>query len=383
MIDIVMSCGPLVLGHAHPEVVRAIEQQARLGSTFYYLNSEAVRLAERIVELVPCAEAVKFCASGSDATFSALRLARFATGRDMILRFDGGYLGSHDYGRVTDDGGPPAAGRDGIPRAVASDVLTCPFNDLAEATRIAEAHRDSVAAVVLEPVQRAIEPAPGFLPGLRGLCDRIGALLVFDEVVTGFRLALGGAQEVYGVVPDLCALGKALGGGLPIGAVAGRRDVIELAAARPVDVSPLSRDPFVYISGSTHGNPLSCAAGLATLDVLQRTDGIARMATLGRLLGRRLLDVSGRLDVPLRILGPGPFIEPVFGPGGVVDQRTYDAQNRAASRAFGLELVRCGVFTCPGTKMYLSTAHTEADIEQIVGAAETAMRRVVRQGLLG
>ncbi|MFI1030336.1 aspartate aminotransferase family protein [Streptomyces sp. NPDC020951] len=377
LIDLVMSCGPLVLGHAHPRVVEAVERQLRDGTTYYYLNASAARLAQRIVELVPCADAVKFCASGSDATFSALRLARRATGRDMILKFDGGYLGSHDYGRAVEG---PACG--GVPAAVAADVLHAPFNDLAQATRVAEAHRERLAAIIVEPVQRAIEPAPGFLAGLRAVCNRIGAVLVFDEVVTGFRLALGGAQELYGVIPDLCALGKALGGGLPIGAVAGRRELIELAAARPIEAAARSHEPEVYVSGSTLGNPLSCAAGLATLRVLEDEDGISRMAESGRALRERLLDVAAEFDVELQVIGPGAFIEPVFGPGPVVDQRSYEEQDRVASRAFGLELIRAGVFAYPGFKMYLSTAHDQRDLDEVADRARAAMRRVRDDGLL-
>ncbi|MGW2050250.1 aspartate aminotransferase family protein [Streptomyces sp. NPDC001858] len=376
LIDLVMSCGPLVLGHAHPRVVEAVERQLRDGTTYYYLNAPAARLAQRIVELVLCADAVKFCASGSDATFSALRLARRATGRDMILKFDGGYLGSHDYGRAVEG---PASG--GIPAAVAADVLHAPFNDLAQATRLAEAHRDRLAAIIVEPVQRAIEPAPGFLAGLRAVCDRIGAVLVFDEVVTGFRLALGGAQALYGVVPDLCALGKALGGGLPIGAVAGRRELIELASARPIEAAR-SHEPDVYVSGSTLGNPLSCAAGLATLRVLEDEDGISRMAESGRALRERLLGVAAEFDVALQVIGPGAFIEPVFGTGPVVDQKSYEEQDRVASRAFGLELIRAGVFAYPGFKMYLSTAHDQRDLDEVADRARTAMRRVRDLGLL-
>lgn len=377
LIDLVMSCGPLVLGHAHPRVVEAVEQQVRKGTTFYYLNDQAIWLAERIVELVPCAEAVKYCASGSEATFSALRLARRATGRDVVLKFDGGYLGSHDYGLA---GTQSVSG--GIPPEVAATVISAPFNDLQATIRLAEAHAERLAAIVVEPVQRAIEPVTGFLEGLRNLCDRLGTLLIFDEVVTGFRLALGGAQEAYGVSPDLCALGKALGGGLPLGAVAGRGELIAFAAARPIQATRTSHDPDVYVSGSLLGNPLSCAAGLATLRVLEDEDGINHLGASGRELRDRLLAVATELDVNLRVIGPGPFIEPVFGTGPILDHQTYEEQNRVASQAFGLELIRTGVFTYPGFKMYLSTALSQRDLEDIHERARLAMRRVQEADLL-
>src|SRR3954468_18517059 len=202
-IDFVLGSGPMVLGHAHPRVVAAIQAQAARGTQFFVLNDQAIRLANRIAEFVPCAEAVKFLADGSEATFYALRLARAFTGRDLVLKFEGGFHGHQDYGLhgVTPKqrSNYPRALPDsaGIPAGVSKTVLVAPFTDLAAATEIARAHADRLAAIIVEPVQRALLPAEGFLAGLRALADRVGALLVFDEVVTGFRLALGGAQERF------------------------------------------------------------------------------------------------------------------------------------------------------------------------------------------
>jgi glutamate-1-semialdehyde 2,1-aminomutase len=377
-VDYVLGSGPMVLGHAHPEVVGALQGQLRLGTTFYYLNDKATRLAEKIVELVPCAEAVKFCGSGTEATFYALRIARAATGRDTILKFSGGYHGAHDYGlHVLGAGGEVERESDGIPPGVTDSVLVAPFNDLEATRELAEANRERLAAIIVEPVQRAIPPRPGFLQGLRQLCDSTGALLVFDEVVTGFRLRLGGAQEEFGVEPDLCALAKAMGGGLPIAAVAGSRDLIELTVP-----GRGSKDRPVYMGNTLNGNPLAAAAGLATLEVLQEEDGPAHIAATGTLLHQGLHEVAARLDVPLHVVGPPSFGDPMIGDGEVYDLASYNSQNLAAATAFGVELVRRGIFVMPGFKMYVSTAHTPAQIEMTVESAYDALKAVRDRGLI-
>ena len=376
-VDYVLGSGPLILGHAHPRILEALREQAARGTTYYYLNEPALRLAERIVELVPCAEAVKLCSSGTEATFYALRIARAATGRDTVLKFAGGYHGSHDYGLHTLGDSGIEAESEGIPAGVTDSVVVTPFNDLPAATKLAEANRSRLAAIIVEPVQRAILPAPGFLQGLRDICDRTGALLVFDEVVTGFRLALGGAQEVYGVQPDLCALAKAMGGGLPLAAVAGRRELIQMTVPRD---SP--KDRSVYMGNTLNGNPLACAAGLAAIDTLEEEDGCAQIASTGNQLAAGLQEVAGRLSVPLQVIGPPAFADPVIGDGDVHDQASYLAQNREASVAFGVELVRRGIFVNPGFKMYISSAHSEEHVEFTVETAFDALKAVRDRGLL-
>jgi glutamate-1-semialdehyde 2,1-aminomutase len=376
-VDYVLGSGPLILGHAHPRILEALREQAARGTTYYYLNEPALRLAERIVELVPCAEAVKLCSSGTEATFYALRIARAATGRDTVLKFAGGYHGSHDYGLHTLGDSGIEAESEGIPAGVTDSVVVTPFNDLPAATKLAEANRSRLAAIIVEPVQRAILPAPGFLQGLRDICDRTGALLVFDEVVTGFRLALGGAQEVYGVQPDLCALAKAMGGGLPLAAVAGRRELIQMTVPRD---SP--KDRSVYMGNTLNGNPLACAAGLAAIDTLEEEDGCSQIAATGSQLAAGLQEVAGRLSVPLQVIGPPAFADPVIGDGDVHDQASYLAQNREASVAFGVELVRRGIFVNPGFKMYISTAHSEEHVEFTVETAFDALKAVRDRGLL-
>src|SRR5262249_30112284 len=240
------------------------------------------RFAAGIAALVGCAQGVKLGGDGAEATFYALRLARAFTGRDLVLKFEGAYHGHHDYAlhglKPTRDANYPLAQPDsaGIPAGVSSTVLIAPYNDLDTTMQLVEPVADRLAAIIGEPVQRSLMPKAGFLAGLRALCDRTGALLVFDEVVTGFRLALGGAQEVFGVEPDVCSLGKVIGGGLSLAAVAGRRDVLELTVPnRPND------GRSVYMSGTLNGNPPAAAAGLAPLDVLAEEDGAAPVRATG------------------------------------------------------------------------------------------------------
>lgn len=382
-IDLVIGSGPMVLGHGHPRVVDAVQRQAARGTALYVLNDTAVELAEKVTALVPGAEAVKFTSSGAEATFYALRLARAFTQRVRVLKFEGAYHGHHDYAlhALKPSGAPafPLAQPDsaGIPPALSADVLIAPYNDLEKTTEIASAAGGELAAIIVEPVQRAIEPRPGFLAGLRQLCDRIGALLVFDEVVTGFRLSLGGAQEHYGVRADLGAFGKILGGGLPLAAVAGRRDVLELS-----DPAHPRADQRVYLSGTLNGNPLAAAAGIATLDALAEEDGPASLERIGRRMADAVEAKAERLGMPLRFIGPGAFPEPIFGGGDVVDYRSYVATDRRAAVAFGYELLRRGVFVHPGTKFYAALPQGEKELDRIVEASEDALTAVRDLGLV-
>lgn len=382
-IDFILGSGPMLIGHAHPRVVAAIQDQATRGTTFYAMNDVAPRLAERISELVPCAEAVKFVSDGTEATFYALRLARAFTGRTLVLKFEGGYHGTHDYAlhglKSTRGHNDPVATPDsaGIPAEVSTTVLVAPYNDLDAVTRLVQPVADQIAAIIVEPVQRSIMPRPGFLAGLRALSDRIGALLIFDEVVTGFRLAHGGGQQMFGVKPDLCSLGKAIGGGLPMAAVAGRRDILDLSVPdRPAD------GRYVYLSGTLNGNPLAAAAGLATLDVLQEENGPDKLAETGTKIIAGLKDAARRLSVPLQMIGPPAFSEPVFGEGDIRDYQSYAATNRAAAKQFGIELLKRGIFAHPASKLYLSTAHDDQHIEMLCTVAHEAMRVVRDKGLL-
>ncbi|MHB1625997.1 MAG: aspartate aminotransferase family protein [Candidatus Dormibacteria bacterium] len=379
-IDYTLGSGPLIVGHAHPRVVEAITEQARLGTHFYAMNEQAIRLAERITSAIPGVEAVKFCSDGSEATFFAIRCARAFTGRSVIVRFEGAYHGYHDYALPGYPGRPGGYGRvgtryEGVPAAVADTVVVAPFNDLAATEQLVGACGEDVAAVIVEPIQRAIMPAAGFLGGLRQLCDRIGALLIFDEVVTGFRTEGGSAQVAYGVTPDLTALGKAIGGGLPLAAIVGRREIVALTVP-----SVESSEQRVFMSGTLNGNPLGAAAGLATLGVVDEVGGIEKMAGYGRSLAAGILKLSQRYDQPMKILGPGPFFEVVFGDREVTDYASYARTNRRMAVEFGLAMMRRGMYAVPGAKWYFSTEHTGEDLERTLVAVDECLAELVKGG---
>jgi glutamate-1-semialdehyde 2,1-aminomutase len=381
--DYVMGSGPMVLGHAHPRVVAAIAEQAGRGTQFYQVNEKAHELAERICRLVPCAQSVRFCSDGSEATFYALRLARAFTCRSKVLKFDGSYHGHHDYAKqvlhvghgVNEARSTPDSA--GIPEEISKSVIIAPYNDIQRARELLEPISSDVAAIIVEPVQRGFMPAPGFLEGLRELADSSGALLIFDEVVTGFRLAIGGAQELFGVTPDLCALGKILGGGLPVGAVAGRADVLELTVpSRPND------GRSVFMSGTLNGNPLGCAAGLATLDVIEEEQVPAKLHQNGLALREGLISIAQKLSIPFSVIGAPAFQQAVFGEVLVENAADHAKSKLSAARQFGVELVRNGVLVVPGSKFYISLAHEQIIQEAFLEAAYKSMLTVRDHGLL-
>ncbi len=376
-IDYVLGSGPMVLGHCHPEVVAAIIRQATKGATFYALNDVAVALGEKIVGAAPCAEAIKFCGSGAEATFYALRLARAATGRTKVLKFEGGYHGHHDYAMMsvtpTRLAPFPAAVPDsaGIPEDIERHVLVAPFNDLEATLDIVTRHRHEVAAVIVEPLSRMLMPRPGFLDGLRQATREVGAVLVFDEVVTGFRVAWGGAQELYGVTPDLACYGKIIGGGLPLAAVAGKREFLELANPRKKGAPD-----YAYMSGTLNGNPLSAAAGLATLEVLQRPGSYERLRQVGDSLRAGLRDILAHLGIPAQVLGTGPLANIYFTSEPIVDYRSSLKADSRTTQQLGRALLSRGVLTNLAAKMYLSLAHSDADIQRTLEAFEAALREL-------
>src|SRR3989475_1964231 len=263
-IDSLLGSGPMLLGHAPPAVVGAVQRQLARGTTYMLLNEPVIELAEELVRAVKCCEQVRFTSSGSEATFFALRVARAYRGRDKILKFEGGWHGTHDYGAMSVSTRSPKAfpaptpDSGGVPQAVESTVLVAPYNDLATTEAIIAAHHEELAAVICEPYQRVVVPAPGFLQGVRAVTRRYGVPLIFDEIVTGFRLAYGGAQEHYGVVPDLVPLGKVIAGGFPLACVAGPK-----ALMRHFDAALEGTPEYVWQAGTFNGNAIACAAGLA------------------------------------------------------------------------------------------------------------------------
>lgn len=377
-IDYVLGSGPMLAGHAHPEVVDAVQQQVARGTSFYALNTAAILLAQTIVEAAPCAEKLKFSSSGAEATFYALRLARAYTGRSKILKFEGAYHGHHDYammsvtpGRLTDFPAPIPDSA-GIPRALLREVLVAPYNDLARTAAIVDEHAGDLAAVLVEPQQRLIDPKPGFLEGLRDVTRRHNVVLIFDEVVTGFRVAWGGAQELYGVVPDLATYGKVIGGGYPVSAVAGRADIMDLANPRRAGAPD-----YVYFSGTLNGNAVGAVAGLATLRVLERPGTYERLREAGDYMRAQLRAITSRLGQPAQVVGAGPLFNVLFTDAPVVDYRTSLSADRALQRDLQQELLRRGVMVNLAAKWYLSIAHSREDLDRTLQAFEDSLRSVL------
>ena len=376
-VDYLLGSGPLLLGHAHPAVIAAVREQLERGSSFLLVNEPAIRLAEAIVELVPCAEAVSFHSTGSEATFFALRLARAFRRRDAILKFEGAYHGMGDHALMSTqwtqapapfpEGVPGSAG---IPASVRAEVMVAPFNDLATTTAIIERHHDALAAVIVEPLQRTIPPAPGFLAELRRITAHYGIVLVFDEVVTGFRLALGGAQERYGVTPDLCALGKSISGGHPLGVVCGRREILALA-----DPERREQGDSVLLTGTYSGNPISMAAALACIAELRRPGVYAALAATGSHLMTTLQRLCDDARIPVRVLGEPSVFQPWFTSGEVVDHRSTLGADRGRAAAFTDRLLDAGVVKAH-EKFFLSTAHGPEEIARTAEAFGFAVERL-------
>ena len=366
-LDMTMAWGAALVGHAHPKVLEAATRQAAFGANFAAVNRRAVELAERIAAISPCVERIRFVVSGTEATMLCLRVAQAATGKPKVLKFEGAYHGQHPVGVTSMINGRPSALPASDPSGagaswVERDVLVAPYNDLETTQRILSEHAQDLSAVIVEPLHRCIAPKPGFLQGLREVTKRLGIVLVFDEVVTGFRLALGGAQEFYGVSPDLVAYGKALGGGFPLGAYGGRADLMEV-----VSEHRLPGPRYAWSASTAGGNPVSCAAALATLDVLSEPGTHARLHVAGKLLRHRLGEVLAAAGEAGQVLGDGPLAQVAFSPQPVTDQRSWLASDRARGRVVMLELLRRGVFLNPmGTKLYLSLAHSESVIEDFV-----------------
>jgi glutamate-1-semialdehyde 2,1-aminomutase len=376
-LDYVLGSGPMLIGHAHPAVTAAVTAQLARGTTFYIATEEAIRLAEKICELSPCAELVRFVSTGNEAVSMALRLARAYRKRDTILKFEGGFHGVGDYAQysVTPKGEPnfPHARTEsaGVPKVLDQTVLIAPFNDLETTGRIIAEHSDDLAAVIIEPLQRSIVPKPGFLQGVRQITRDHGIPMMLDEVVTGLRLAPGGAQEYYEVECDIASYGKAVSGGHPLAAVAGRADIMSLCDPRR------AKEPdYVQISGTLSGNPVAAVAGLATLEVLSQPGTHARLRMIGDQIRDGLAEIGRRVGLPLQAPGEASVFQPIISEYEVTDARTLAKQDAKMTYAFGVELVREGILMNPGSKMYVSTVHDEADVARTLDAAERALRRV-------
>ena len=381
-IDYVMASGPMVLGHAHPAVVAAVRAQLEGGTTYFMVTEPVIELAEEICRAVPCAEQVRFTSTGSEATFFALRVARTARQRDKILKFEGGYHGSHDYSMMSSTPRSPKAfpapvpDSSGIPHAIEADVLIAPYNDLATVEGIVATHADELAAVIIEPFQRLIPPQPGFLQGLRAITRRHGILLVFDEVVTGFRLAYGGAQQYYGVVPDIACVGKIVGGGFPLAAVCASADLMQ-----PFDPARDGKGEFIAQSGTLNGNPIAAVAGLATLAELRKPGAYETLHGTGRRLMAGLAELAQKSGLPAQVVGEPVVFDILFTSEPVTDYRSLQKADGALARTFTTELIKRGVVKNT-QKMYMSLAHTDADVAKTLQACEDALKVLPRKKTL-
>ena len=370
-IDYVCSWGPMILGHAHPAVVSAVKEAAERGTSYGAPTEAENRLAEMVRQAYPSMDLVRFVSSGTEATMSALRLARGATGRDGIIKFEGCYHGHSDSLLVKAGSGVATLGipgSPGVPADLARHTYNAVYNDLDSVEKIFESVGDAAAAVIVEPVagnMGVVPPREGFLQGLREICDRYGALLVFDEVITGFRVALGGAQSLYGIVPDLTCLGKIIGGGLPVGAYGGKLELME-------QIAPLGP---VYQAGTLSGNPLAMAAGAATLEILSASGTYEALEDKGSKLEEGLKNILESLKLPYFSTRVGSMMCLFFTRGEVVgwdDAVRCDTEEYA--RYFH-SMLSSGINLAPSQfeAAFISLAHSDRDLEKTLAAMETAL----------
>ena len=373
-LDYVLSWGALILGHAHPAVVNAVRSAAARGTSYGAPTELEVRLAAMIQHAMPSLELLRFVNSGTEATMSALRLARAFTKREKILKFDGCYHGHADGLLIKAGSGATTLGvpdSPGVPAAVAQLTLRAPYNDLKTAAALFERHGREIAAVIVEPIAAnmgVILPADGFLAGLRELTRQHGALLIFDEVITGFRVGLGGAQALYKIEPDLTCLGKIIGGGLPVGAYGGRRDVMQLVAPS----GP------VYQAGTLSGNPLAMSAGIAMLNQIKTAGFYAKLERRSKQLYHGLIEAANSAGVPIAPARAGSLMGFFFTGRPVVDYASAKTADTKRFAAFFWSMMESGVYLAPSQfeALFVSGAHTENDIKRTIETAKQAFRRV-------
>ena len=376
-IDYLIGSGPMILGHGHPEVLEAVREQLGRGLTFFASNARGIELAETICRSVACAQKLRYVSTGGEADMYAMRLARAHTGRTKILKFEGGYHGMS--GEALMSLAPsrlvnfPLAVPDsaGIPDSVRDQMVIAPFNDIAVARSLIAEHANDLAAIIVEPLQRLIPPVPGFLEALREETDRHGIILIFDEVVTGYRLAFGGAQERYGVTPDLCTLGKIIGGGFPLAAIAGRADIMA-----HFDKAAVGEEGFTYQVGTLSGNPVAAVAGLKTLEILARPGSYDRLRENGNRIMAALAEHLTAAGIAHEIVGDPVLFDVVFTADPVRDYRGVFRGDAALAGRFNRALRENGVLK-PDSKFYISLALTEDDLALTVEAIRIAASSLV------
>lgn len=373
-IDYIGSWGPLILGHAHPKVVEAIRLTAMQGTSFGLPTEIETNMAELICASMPSIDKVRMVSSGTEAVMSALRLARGYTNRAKILKFQGGYHGHADALLIRSGSGMATLGlpdSPGVPEGLTADTIAVPYNSL-ESVRLAfERFGEQIAAVIVEPVagnMGVIPPTPGFLQGLRDITARYGSLLIFDEVMTGFRVHYGGAQGLYGVVPDLTCLGKVIGGGLPVGAYGGKQAIMDrVAPSGPI-----------YQAGTLSGNPLAMAAGYTTLRLLGEPGTYERLESIAARLAEGFMQNAEMTGIPLRVNRVGSMLCPYFADHDVVDYETAQQSDLRAFRSYYAAMLGAGILTAPTPyeALFVSAAHTDADVEETIQAHYEALKAV-------
>jgi glutamate-1-semialdehyde 2,1-aminomutase len=373
-LDFVGSWGPMIVGHAHPQVVEAIREAVAAGTSYGAPTKAEIELAELLVAAVPSLEMIRLVNSGTEATMTAIRLARAATGRDFIIKFDGGYHGHADTLLVQAGSGvltQGIPGSPGVPQGIAGLTLSLPYNNLNAVEQALAQYTGRIAAIIVEPVagnMGVVPPAAGFLPGLRHVCDRHGIILIFDEVITGFRLAWGGAQALYGVNPDLTCLGKIIGGGLPVGAYGGRRALME-------QMAPMGP---VYQAGTLSGNPLAVAAGLATLKILQKPGVYEHLERKGLLVEKQVMDLVAHAELPLCCNRVGSMFTIFFTRGPVTDLAGAQTSDTGVFQLFFEKMLAQGMYLPPSQfeAWFLSLAHSPEDLERLTIALKQAFIQI-------
>jgi len=375
-IDYLIGSGPMIVGHGDPEVVEAVNEQLGRGMTFFANNAHGIELAEEICRAVACADQLRYVSTGGEADMYAMRLARAHTGRDRIMKFEGGYHGMsaealmslapqrlENFPRAVPDSA-------GIPESVRDAMVIAPFNDAEAARQLMAEFDGEIAAVIVEPLQRLIPPQPGFLQALREETAKRGIVLIFDEIVTGFRLAYGGAQEAYGVVPDLCTLGKIIGGGFPLAAIAGKADIMA-----HFDKARVGDGGFTFQVGTLSGNPIAAVAGLKTLEIMRRSGTYEKIRANGEVIQTALTTCLSEQGIDHQVVGDKTLFDVVFTPMAVTDYRGVLTGDAARLSAFNVVLREKGILKTD-TKMYSSLALTQDDLDWTQEAIADAARQL-------